>query len=214
MDALIFDLYNTLLDGADDERDVVVAEMAMVVGVAPEALVEAYHDSWRVRLIRWTVKETITILAARVGGRPSHEQVAAAAEMRRALARRLLSNVPPSTLDSLDRLRANGHRLGLISNATSETAEAWPGTPLASRFDAAVFSSAVALAKPDPAIYRLAADRLGAPPETCRFIGDGADDELDGALKAGMTVIRTTEFRDSAPWWTGPTISAVGQLAR
>jgi len=91
------------------------------------------------------------------------------------------------TLEVLDALRADGHRLALISNATSDTAEAWPGSPLAARFDAVVFSCDVGLAKP-PAIYRAAADRLGADPATCVFVGDGADGELPGAAAVGMAV--------------------------
>jgi putative hydrolase of the HAD superfamily len=209
---LIFDLYHTLLDGADDERDLVVSRMAVVVGVPPDVLVAAYHASWRERLVRWSVEETIEILTARLGVSPTGAQVARAAELRRALARRLLANVRPSTLEALDRLRAKGHRLALISNATAETAEAWPQTALAARFDAAVFSATAGLAKPDPAIYRLAAARLGASPETCVFIGDGADDELDGAAAAGMTPIRTVEHRDGIPAWPGRTIPDLNAL--
>lgn len=209
---LILDLFHTLLDGADDERDRVVAAMATVLDVSPPALVAAYHASWPDRLVRWTVEETITILTTRIGGAPDRAQVAQAAEMRRALARRLLSTVPRSTLDTLDVLRANGSRLALVSNATAETAEAWPHTPLADRFDTAVFSCAVGLAKPDPAIYPLAADRLGAAPEACVFVGDGADDELTGATAAGMTAIRTTEHHDGVPTWPGHTIPTLAAL--
>lgn len=209
---LILDLFHTLLDGADDERDRVVAEMATVLDVSPPALVAAYHASWRDRLVRWTVEETITILTARIGGTPHPAQVAQAAEMRRALARRLLGTVSRSTLDTLDKLRANGSRLALVSNATAETAEAWPHSPLADRFDAAVFSCAVGRAKPDTAIYRLAADRIGAPPEACVFVGDGADNELTGATAAGMAAIRTTEHRDGVPTWPGRTISTLSAL--
>ena len=209
---LILDLFHTLLDGADDERDRVVADMATVLDVSPPALVAAYHASWPDRLVRWTVEETVTILTARIGGAPTPAQVTQAAELRRALARRLLAAVPKSTLDTLDKLRANGSRLALVSNATAETAEAWPHTPLADRFDAAVFSCTVGLAKPDPAIYRLAASRLGIPPEACVFVGDGADDELTGAAAAGMTAIRTTEHRDGVPAWPGRTISTLSAL--
>jgi FMN phosphatase YigB (HAD superfamily) len=60
---VIFDLFHTLLDGADDERDRVVAEMAGIVGVEPAALVRAYHDMWRQRLTEWDAEETVRILA-------------------------------------------------------------------------------------------------------------------------------------------------------
>src|SRR6185312_16142865 len=127
---VVFDLFHTLVHGADDERDRVVGEMALVVGVAPAALVAAYHASWRDRLVRWDVEETVRILAGRLGGTPTDEQVTRAGDRRRALARRVLGTVSTATLDVLAALREDGHPLALISNATSETAEAWPLSPL------------------------------------------------------------------------------------
>ncbi|MFC7546796.1 HAD family hydrolase [Plantactinospora sp. GCM10030261] len=209
---VIFDLYHTLVPGADDERDRVVAEMAVIVGVDPTTFVDAYHASWRERLVRWDVVGTVRVLARRVGGDPTDEQVTRAAALRRTLARRLLEAVSPATLGALDALRGDGHPLALVSNATSETSAAWPGTALARRFDAAVFSCDVGLAKPDPVIYRLAAERLGADPARCVFVGDGADGELAGAAAAGMTVVRTTEHADSDPAWVGPECAALGDL--
>ncbi|MGC4878193.1 HAD family hydrolase [Micromonospora sp. DT43] len=209
---LIFDLFHTLVHGADDERDRVVGEMALVVGVAPVALVAAYHATWRDRLVRWDVEETVRILAGRLGGTPTDEQVTRAGGHRRALARRVLGTVSTATLDVLDALRGDGHPLALVSNATSETAEAWPDSQLARRFDAAVFSCEVGLAKPDPAIYRIAAERLGVAPAECVFVGDGADGELAGAAAVGMTVLRTTEHNDTDPGWGGRAIATLGDL--
>ncbi|MDG4801963.1 HAD family hydrolase [Micromonospora sp. WMMD980] len=209
---VIFDLFHTLVPGADDERDRVVGEMALDVGVEPAALVAAYHASWRDRLVRWDAEETVRVLAGRLGGRPTAEQVARAADRRIALARRVLGRVAASTLAVLDALRADGHPLALISNATSETAEAWPDGPLAPRFDVTVFSCTVGLAKPDPAIYRTAAQRLGVAPDACVYVGDGADGELAGAAAVGMTVLRTTEHADTDPSWGGRMITSLGEV--
>jgi len=209
---VIFDLYHTLIHGNDDERDRVVAEMALMVDVDPAALVAAYHATWRDRLVRWDVEETIRVLAGRLGANPTDPQVACAAQHRRALARRVLGAVSAATLDVLDTLRADGHPLALISNATSDTAEAWPHSPLAERFHVVVFSCDIGLAKPDPAIYRAAADRLGADPADCVFVGDGADGELPGAAAVGMTTLRTTELNDTDPSWTGPAFATLADL--
>ncbi|MEV4690508.1 HAD-IA family hydrolase [Micromonospora echinospora] len=209
---MIFDLYHTLIHGADDERDRVVAEMAVMVNVAPDALVAAYHDTWRDRMVRWTVEETIEILSRRLGADPTCEQVARAAEHRRELGRRTLGTVPAATLDVLDSLRADGRPLALISNATSDTAEAWPQSPLAERFDVVVFSCDVGVAKPDPSIYLAATDRLGADPADCVYVGDGADGELAGATAVGLTTLRITELNDTDPGWRGPTLAAIGDL--
>ncbi|MEU6076289.1 hypothetical protein [Micromonospora sp. NPDC047074] len=126
---VIFDLFHTLVHGADEERDRVVGEMAVMVGVAPAALVAAYHATWRDRLVRWDVEETVRNLAGRLGGTPTDDQVERAGEHRRALGRRVLDSVSTATLDVLDALRDDGHRLALISNATSDTAELADPTP-------------------------------------------------------------------------------------
>lgn len=208
---VIFDLYNTLIDGADDERERVLGEMAQILGVTPATLVGAYRDTWSERLVRWTVEETIHVICGRLNVSPTPAQVERAAGLRRSLPARLLELVSEETLSALDALRADGHRTGLLSNATSESVEAWPHGPLARRFDAVVFSSAVGLAKPDPAIYELAAARLGATPPECVFVGDGADGELGGALAVGMAVYRTVEFRDTVQW-QGPVIKELKEI--
>jgi len=209
---VIFDLFNTLVDGADDERVRVLGEMALVVGVAPADLIAAYHATWRDRLVQWGAEMTVRVLAQRLGASPTEEQVRRAAALRRAMSRRVLDAVSPGTLAVLDALRADGHPMALISNATSDTAEAWPMSRLASRFEVAVFSCEVGMAKPDPRIYRLAAERLGVAPTDCVFVGDGADGELDGAAAVGMTVFRTMEHNDTAPNWEGPVLSALADL--
>lgn len=58
-------------------------------------------------------------------------------------------------------------------------------------FDDIVCSADVGMAKPDPRIYALAAQRLGVPPELCVFIDD-LDRNLEAAREAGM---ETVHFR-------------------
>ena len=209
---VVFDLFHTLVHGGDPERDRVIGEMALIVGVEPAALVAAYHASWRDRMTGWDTAETVRNLARRLGGAPTDEQVARAAAHRRRLAERLLGRVSNPTLAVLDALRADGHPIGLISNATAETAEAWRSSALSRRVDAAVFSCEVGLAKPDPAIYRTVAERLGVDPAECVFVGDGADGELAGAAAVGMTVLRTMEHNDSDPAWDGRALATLGDL--
>jgi putative hydrolase of the HAD superfamily len=55
-------------------------------------------------------------------------------------------------------------------------------------FDCVVCSAAVGMAKPDPAIYALAAERLGLPPEKCVFIDD-LDRNVEAARAAGMAAV-------------------------
>jgi putative hydrolase of the HAD superfamily len=209
---VIFDLYDTLVHGADEERDRVVAEMAAMVGVSATGLVQEYNDTWRQRMTGWSVEETVRIMAERLGGRPSPADVARAAAHRRAFGVRVLTAVSPATLELLDHLRSHGARLALVSNATADSSEAWQYSPLAARFDVAVFSCDLGVAKPDPEIYLAATGALGAAPSECAYIGDGAGGELGGAAALGMRVLRTTELNDTDPSWAGPTIAALAEL--
>jgi putative hydrolase of the HAD superfamily len=212
---VVFDLFHTLVHGADDERERVVGEMAGMLGVDPDAFRGAYRDSWTERLVQWSVEETIRILAARLGTTLTDDDaVARAAAHRRGLAARVLASVDPGTLQVLDELRAGGARLALVSNATAEAAEAWSSCALARRFDVAVFSCVLGVGKPDPRIYLAAAEGLGVGPEACEYVGDGADGELAGAAAVGMRVVRTVEHKDTDPSWRGPVIRSLEDLIR
>ncbi len=55
-------------------------------------------------------------------------------------------------------------------------------------FDDIVCSAEVGLAKPDPEVYRLAASRLGVPPERCVFVDD-FDPNVAAAVSVGMQAV-------------------------
>ncbi len=110
----------------------------------------------------------------------------------------------------LTALRAAGFRVAIVSNCTSESGEVIHTTLLAQAADAVVLSCDVGLAKPDPAIYLLACERIGVPdPSDCVFVGDGADTELRGAARLGMRVIQTTQFSRNDPMWPGERVSSL-----
>ena len=61
-------------------------------------------------------------------------------------------------------------------------------------FDEIIVSGAVGLAKPDPAIFTLAADRLGCDPDECVMIDDVARN-CDSAESIGMRSILYVNVR-------------------
>jgi FMN phosphatase YigB (HAD superfamily) len=75
-----------------------------------------------------------------------------------------LLGVEVPIVDALDRLRAAGLRIALVSDAGADDVEWWDRSPLSSRFDVEVFSYKVGVRKPDPRIYRHALDGLGVAP--------------------------------------------------
>jgi putative hydrolase of the HAD superfamily len=96
----------------------------------------------------------------------------------------------PDAISTLDELRGRGHLLGMISACTEEVADVWEQTPFGGLFDSTVFSCSVGVSKPDPRIYEICWEELGVESGECLFVGDGANDELPGAERAGMTAVQ------------------------
>ena len=74
----------------------------------------------------------------------------------------------PGALETLTTLRAWGLKLGAISNTVQPARymqQAHARRGLAPFFDVEVYSSEVGVAKPHPAIFRVALDGIGVPPE-------------------------------------------------
>ena len=117
-------------------------------------------------------------------------------------------------------LRTADYRIGLISNCGPEVPPLWKETALAPLVDIAIFSAAAGLKKPDPRIYRLAAEQLAVKPEGCLYIGDGDSSELTGAANAGMHPVLISVFledasddsRDKAEEWDGPVITSLKEV--
>lgn len=65
------------------------------------------------------------------------------------------------------------YRIGILSNSDASLRERLrDGVGISDLFDVLVCSAEVGMAKPEPPIYRLAAERLGLPPEACVFVDD------------------------------------------
>jgi putative hydrolase of the HAD superfamily len=81
------------------------------------------------------------------------------------------------------------YRTAVLSNADITLEERMRDVPgLSELFDTVVCSAAVGMAKPDLAIYRLAAERLGLRAEECLFVDD-AEANVSAAREAGMTAV-------------------------
>lgn len=82
--------------------------------------------------------------------------------------------------------RNAGVRTGLISNSWGTSI--YDPDALEGMFDEIVISGDVGLHKPQPEIYKLAAERLGAAPEECVFVDD-LRENVRGAEEVGMTAV-------------------------
>ncbi len=120
----------------------------------------------------------------------------------------------PGVVEALGELRRRGYRLGMISVCTDDVPDLWPETAFHGLFDAEVFSATSGYMKPDAEIYLLAAELLGVPPTECMYVGDGANDELGGAARVGMTPVLVHRAADKPAWpevrdWDGLRVATI-----
>ncbi|MFF8298601.1 HAD-IA family hydrolase [Streptomyces globisporus] len=91
--------------------------------------------------------------------------------------------------------RARTHvPLVLVTNATLQLDAYLALLGLTDLADAVVSSAVEQVAKPDPALYRIAAERAGVPMERCLFVDD-RQENVDAAAALGMT---TALYREPA----------------
>jgi putative hydrolase of the HAD superfamily len=87
---------------------------------------------------------------------------------------------------TLAALRDRGFALGVVSNGCGNVDVLCDDLGYASYFSVVVDSRRVGLFKPDPAIYRHAAARLGLPPAAIMMVGDSFDRDVLPAKSVGM----------------------------
>ncbi|NTZ43124.1 HAD family phosphatase [Altererythrobacter sp. SALINAS58] len=151
-------------------------------------------------------------------GRPIAEMVAERkaefpehAHLIEAYAQRFLETIPgpvAGTHELVQRLDETGISLFAITNFG---ADFWalfrPTAPVLDRFRDIVVSGQEKLVKPDPAIYRLAAERFGYSPRAMLFI----DDNRDNVAAARLEGWRAHHFTDASA--LEAELTALGLLA-
>jgi HAD superfamily hydrolase (TIGR01509 family) len=91
----------------------------------------------------------------------------------------------PDALETVTGLRSRGLELAVVSNWDVGLAEHLERIGVASLFSAIVTSAEAGVAKPDPAVFRLALERLGVEAGRALHVGDEPEDE-EGARAAGL----------------------------
>lgn len=213
--AVIFDLWQTLVPFPVESANEMYGRLVDAWGADPETFTELWH---RRRLERETgpIEPHLRSIAEELG---LQGDLQALMTIRRDWT--FESLVPrPEAIPTLEELRRRGHKLGMISACSQDVPEVWDRTPLGGLFDSTIFSCSVGFSKPDRRIYQLCADELGVEPADCLFVGDGANDELPGAERAGMTSVQLRapgeRLTPEGERWTGrciPLLSDVLELA-
>ncbi len=105
----------------------------------------------------------------------------------------------PGAPEAIRRLKGRT-RLGVVTNNTvAEQAEKLGFLGLDRVVDFLLTSEEVGVAKPDPAIFRVALDRAGVAPEEAVMVGDSWGSDVVGARAAGIRALWFNRFRVPRP---------------
>lgn len=108
--------------------------------------------------------------------------------------------VPEFVFATLQRLRAAGLKLVVVSNANGTLWHAFPRLGLAEYFDVILDSAVEGVEKPDRQYFELALSRAGAAPESTVHVGDFYNIDVIGARNTGLQAVLVDErdlYRDA-----------------
>ena len=122
--------------------------------------------------------------------------------------------------DTLLELQAAGYPLAVVSNATGTMEQQLADHRIctsdggaAAQVAVVVDSDVVGVEKPDPAIFGIALDALGLPPDGCLYVGDTVHFDVNGARAAGLRPVHLDPYR-FCPHRDHPHVGSLGELAR
>jgi putative hydrolase of the HAD superfamily len=171
--------------GEDDARAAMLAEMAYY---------RAHHDE----AVDWTALKDLRRRCAAVV--QEHLQTSLPLDdVLEALLAAIRFRAYPEVPDVLARLRESGARLAVVSNWDVSLHDVLERTGLRPLVDAVVISAELGVAKPDPAIFRAALDRLGAAAEGAVHVGDSLEHDVAGARAAGLEAVLVARNGAAAP---------------
>jgi putative hydrolase of the HAD superfamily len=185
-EAVIFDLWRTLVPLTAAHK---VAAMD-ATAVALDCDDAQFRKEWaETRVLRETraLPTYLQELAVSTGRTWTTAQMEAAMAARLSAHYQAFSRIRSGATEVLAGLRADGFRLGLVSNCSSDVRWMLQHSGLYELFDAVVLSAEVGCMKPDPRIFRHAVQELAVT--NGFYVGDGDDGELLGARSAGLVDI-------------------------
>lgn len=198
--AIFFDMDDTLLNtsgGVEESWVVVSNEFAPLLGADPVALRKAIREEmmrfwrdealvereWRTRLVE--AREHVIGLALSAQG--LDRTVAAKLSMRYWEENSSRMRLFDDAIETLNVLRDNGYRVGLITNGPSEM-QRWKVArfDLEQYFDVLVIEGEFGCGKPSPKVFEHALTVVGAAKEEAWHVGDNLYADIGGAKAAGI----------------------------
>ena len=212
VDAVLFDLGGTLVDERDFDGWAAVARR-VYLDLDPDLLrhaffeVEREHDVSPIGPPR--APGTDAEFWRRILARASEREVDLPTASRFLEAKASVAGRPPllysDTRRCLDALKADHRRLGVVSNSQSEASvrTILDRTGILGYFERVVSSGTEGVAKPEPAIFRRAVDRMKLAPQRALFVGNLEHTDALAAERAGLRAVwlnrEGTGFTEGTP---------------
>jgi len=203
--AVVFDLWETLIDWNHDANARMHTKVRERVGFD-------FHERWNRATHRYTTPVRSVLADVGVTDDAMDDVLSYRAEFVRTCL------VPRAgAVATLRELRDRGIKVGLITVCTEDVELLWPESAFAGLFDAEIFSNAIGLSKPDPRIYLACCEQLGVAPDEALFVGDGANDELDGARRVGLHPVLIHKAGEDPVWpevrtWDGLRVTSIPEV--
>jgi HAD superfamily hydrolase (TIGR01509 family) len=197
--AVLFDLFETLITESEIQPTR-ASSLAATLGLEKDA----YRREWKMRRPRivrgqMSFAEALTEISETLMGRADPTAIQGICQQRIREKAVVYAQIRDEVVALVTALARRGVGLAVISNGFEEDVLGWSPCSLAAEIRCTVFSCAERIAKPDPEIYQRALRRLGVDPATTVYIGDGGDDELGGAERAGLRAYRASWFVRNSP---------------
>lgn len=178
--AVIFDLDGTLID--------TIAELA---NASNYALVKLGFPTWEIKDYRGFVGNGITRLLLRSLPQDAKDRIDEARRLfNEYYSVHLLDNAPPyeGVPQLVKELKRRGIRVCVNTNKAQTFAKALAESVFPGEFEIVIGDEGGFPRKPDPAAALYLAEKMGAAPSECIFMGDSGVD-LETAKNAGMTSV-------------------------
>ena len=195
--AVVFDMFETLVT-LFEGRTYFGEDIAADVGANPVTFRKEWNLIENDRSVgKYSIEEGLEIVLKKLG-LYTKDMVRLAADKRRQALGDSFANIPDESFMMLDSLKAEGIKIGLITNTFSDERDIIRECELFKYFDVALISYEQGICKPDLRLYEKMINELNVRPEECLYVGDGGSRELYAAREAGMHPVQCTWFHERA----------------
>jgi putative hydrolase of the HAD superfamily len=170
-----------------------------LVDIAYNAADAAFNKAWKELHVTWDVDARLEIVLKALGRTLPDMERAELVRLHEEMELEIRPDILPGVHDALQKLHEK-YRLGVISDAIFSPGRALrrmlSDAGLLGFFDVFVFSDEAGRSKPDPLVFRTAAEAFGVKPGEMLHIGDREHNDVDGPQRFGARALLCTAAVD------------------